>query len=82
MIPFANLDEYLPFDDLLKILVVCVSVAVIAPSAAALVITGFETQATARQAGGSRLAGDLRIGLGVAVMVAMIAVGLYALVNQ
>jgi hypothetical protein len=78
---FATLEEYLPLSDLLKIVVVCVGVAIISPAAAALVITGFETQANAHQAGGSRLAGDLRIALGVAVIAVMIAVGIYALIN-
>jgi hypothetical protein len=76
---FASLHEYLPLDDLLKILVACVAVAVIAPSAAALVITGFESQANARN---GRVRGDLRIALGVAVIAAMIAAGLYTLINR
>ena len=82
MIPFASLEEYLPLGDLLRILVVCVGVAVIAPSAAALVITGFEAQANAHQAGGNRLRGDLRIAVGVAMLAAMIAVGIYALAKR
>jgi hypothetical protein len=79
---FASLHEYLPLDDLLKILVACVAVAVIAPSAAALVITGFESQANAHHSGQSRVRGDLRIALGVAVIAAMIAAGLYTLINR
>ena len=79
---FASLHDYLPLDELLKILIVCVGVAVIAPSAAALVITGFEAQDQAQRGGTSRIAGDLRIALGVAVLGAMILVGLYALVNR
>jgi hypothetical protein len=82
VIPFASLEEYLPLGDLLRILVVCVSVAVIAPSAAALVITGFEAQANAHQAGRNRLPGDLRIAIGVAVLAAMIAAGIYALAKR
>jgi hypothetical protein len=79
---FASLHDYLPLDDLVKILIVCVGVAVLAPSAAALVITGFETQANAHHAGQSRLAGDIRIALGVALVAAMVAAGLYTLINR
>jgi hypothetical protein len=79
---FASLHDYLPLDDLLKIVVACVAVAVIAPSAAALVITGFDAQATAHSSGRSRVGGDLRIVLGVAVVAAMIAVGLYTLIEH
>ena len=57
-------------------------VAVVAPSAAALVITGFETQAHAQQSGQGRLAGDLRIALGVAIIAAMIVAGLYTLIDR
>ena len=57
-------------------------VAVIAPSAAALVITGFDAQATAHDNGGSRAGGDIRIALGVLVLAAMIAVGLYTLIEH
>jgi hypothetical protein len=75
---FASLHDYLPLDDLLKILVACLAVAVIAPSGAALVITGFEKQADAHRSGGSRVAGDARIALGVAVIGALIALGILA----
>jgi hypothetical protein len=79
---FASLHDYLPLDDLLKILIVCVGVAVLAPSAAALVITGFETQSNAHRSGQSRWAGDVRIALGVALVAAMVAAGLYTLINR
>jgi hypothetical protein len=78
----ASFQEYVPLGDLGKIVAVCVGVAVIAPSAAALVITGFEAQADAHEAGGSRLCGDLRIGLGIAVIVALVAVGIFALAQR
>jgi hypothetical protein len=79
---FASFQEYLPLDDLAKILAVCVAVAVIAPAAAALVITGFEAQATAHSAGQTRIRGDSRIALGVAIIAAMIIVGIYAMTNK
>jgi hypothetical protein len=77
----ASFQEYLPLDDLARIVAVCVAVAVIAPSAAALVITGFEAQATARHGGRARLAGDLRIALGVGILAVLIFVGIYALID-
>ena len=73
----ASLQDYLPVADLLKILVVCVGVAVLAPSAAALVITGFE----ARADGQGRLRADLRIALGVATIAVLVVVGLLALIR-
>jgi hypothetical protein len=78
----ASLHDYLPLDDLLKILIACLAVAVVAPSAAALVITGFDAQATAHGSGESRVSGDLRIALGVAVLAVLIAAGLYTLIEH
>jgi hypothetical protein len=75
----ASFQEYLPLDDLLKIVAVCLGVAVIAPCAAALVITGFEVQENAHKAGKKRLFGDLRIALGVLVLAVLIGVGILAL---
>jgi hypothetical protein len=75
---FASLHDYLPLDDLFKILIACLAVAVIAPSGAALVITGFEKQADAHRAGGSRTGGDIRIVIGVAVILALIVLGILA----
>jgi hypothetical protein len=79
VIVVASFQEYLPLDDLAKILAVCVAVAVIAPCAAALVITGFEAQANAHEAKQSRFPGDLRIALGVVVLATLIGVGILAL---
>ena len=77
----AGFQEYLPVAELLRIVAVCAAVAIIAPSAAALVITGFEAQANARRAGRTRLPADFRIALGVAVLAALISAGLYALID-
>jgi hypothetical protein len=82
VIPFAGFQEYLPVEDLLKIIAVCVAVAVVAPSAAALVITGFEAQAGAHGDGRRRLNGDLRIAVGVVVIAVMIIAGIYAMTNK
>jgi hypothetical protein len=78
----ASFQEYLPLDDLAKIIAVCVVVAVVAPAAAALVITGFEAQAGARHSGQTRFLGDARIALGVATIALMIVVGIYAMTNK
>jgi hypothetical protein len=75
----ASFQEYLPLDDLAKIVAVCVAVALVAPAAAALVITGFEAQSDAHTSGRTRMSGDLRIALGVAIIAAMIIVGIYAM---
>ena len=77
----ASLQDYLPVGDLLRIVAVCVCVAIVAPTAAALMITGFEAQENARQAGRTRVFGDLRIGLGVLVLAVLIFAGLYALID-
>jgi hypothetical protein len=78
----ASFQDYLPLEDLLKIIAVCLAVAVVAPVAAALVITGFEAQASARHSGRARAFGDVRIALGVAVIAVMIIVGLYAMSSK
>ena len=77
----ASFQDYLPVADLLRIVAVCVGVAIVAPSAAALMITGFEAQEHARQAGRTRVPGDLRIALGVVVLAVLIIAGLYALID-
>ena len=75
----ASLQEYLPLGDLARIVAVCICVALLAPAAAALVITGFETQAAAQERGASRFGGDVRIVLGIAVLVVLVVTGIYAL---
>lgn len=78
----ADLQEYLPFSDLWKILVVCLAVAVVSPGAAALVINGFELQSKAHASGGSRTPGDLRIALGVVILVILIGLGIFTLADK
>jgi hypothetical protein len=78
----ASFQDYVPLGDLARIVAVCLAVAVIAPSAAALVITGFEAQATASATRGSRLRGDIRIALGVAVIVTLVTLGILALIYR
>jgi hypothetical protein len=78
----ASFQEYLPIADLLKIIAVCVAVAVVAPSAAALVITGFEAQSRSHSSGGGRGLGELRIALGVLIVAALIVVGIVAMTKK
>jgi hypothetical protein len=75
----ASLQAYLPLGELARIVAVCLGVSLIAPVAASLVITGLAAQASSRRQGEGSLAGDLRIALGVTVLVALIATGIYAL---
>jgi hypothetical protein len=65
---FASLSDDRPLGDLLKIVATCLAAAVIASSAAALVITGFEAQARAHDSGETPLLGDARIAVGVVVL--------------
>jgi len=78
----ASFQTYLPIDDLLKIVAACAIVAVVAPSAAALVITGFEAQDRAHRTGNGRLAGDLRIVFGGVLIALLIGVGIYAMTQK
>jgi hypothetical protein len=75
----ASLQEYLPLGDLARIVAVCLGVALLAPAAAALVITGFDAQANAHGHGESRFGGDVRIALGITVLVVLVVTGIYAL---
>ena len=71
----ASLKDYLPLDDLLKIVVVCLVVAVIAPAAVSLAIAGLDRRS--RHAGD--VSGTALVVVGVAVIAALIGAGLYAL---
>jgi hypothetical protein len=78
----GSFQDYLPLNDLWKILVVCLAVAVVSPAAAALVIDGFEAQAKAQASGGGRTGGDLRIALGILILAALVAFGILALTSK
>ena len=71
----ASLQDYLPLDDLVKIVVVCLVVAVVAPSAVSLAIAGLDRRA--RHTGD--VTGTVFVVLGVAAIAALIGAGLYAL---
>jgi hypothetical protein len=74
-----SFSQYLPLKDLLKILVVCLVVAVIAPTAVSVAIVGLDRRATAVESHRSTAMGDALILVGVAVIVALIATGIYTL---
>jgi hypothetical protein len=74
----ASFSEYLPLDDLVKILGVCLAVAVIAPSAATLAIVGHDRRTRAGASSG-RVSGLALILLGVGILAALVGFGIYVL---
>jgi hypothetical protein len=75
----SSLSDYIPFGDLAKIVVVCLFVAVVAPSAVSISIVGLDRRAQATAGRSGTAAGTALIALGVAIIAALIALGLYAL---
>ena len=75
----AALRDYLPLADLGKIVVVSLVVAVVAPTAASVAIVGLDRR---EHATGSRVGSTALIVVGVAVMAALVAAGLYALTQK
>jgi hypothetical protein len=73
----AKLSDYLPLADLGKILLACLVVAVVAPSAAAVAITGLDRRERGRSSGALGLSA-----IGVAVLLALVAAGIYALAEK
>jgi len=78
----ASLGDYLPLEDLGKIVLVCLVVAVLAPSAVSVAIVGLDRRSAAAEHRTSRTAGTGLVVVGVGVLAALVAVGLYALVNR
>jgi hypothetical protein len=78
----ASLSQYLPLGDLAKILVACLVVAVAAPSAVTLGIVGLDRRTRAVKHHSSTVAGTLLVGLAVAILAALIGLGLAALINR
>ena len=72
-----SVDDYLPLFELVRILVVALTVAIVAPSAASLAIVGLD-----RRHSGSTGVGSGLIALGAGTLILLVALGLYALVNQ
>ena len=75
MTVLASLSQYLPLADLVKIVVVCLVVAVVAPAAVSVAIAGLDRRSRhANDATGTAL-----VVVGIAVIAALIGAGLYAL---
>jgi hypothetical protein len=72
-----SFSTYLPLDDLSKILVVALMVAVIAPSAVSMAIVGLD-----RRESQPGVSGTAMVAGGVAVLAALVALGLYALTQK
>lgn len=74
---FLSFSDYLPLPDLVKILVVALAVAVLAPSAASLAIVGLDRRESGRTAAGTAL-----MAVGVGVLLVLVAVGIFTLVDR
>jgi hypothetical protein len=72
-----SLSTYFPAGDLAKIMATVLVVALIAPSAAALAIAGLD-----RRQNGNAALGNAFVGLGAAVLVLLVVVGLDALIHR
>jgi hypothetical protein len=71
------LSTYLPLSELVKIVAVTLTIALIAPSAVALSVAGLD-----RRASGSEHSGAVLVGTGAGILVLLVAAGLYALVSR
>lgn len=78
----ASLSDYLPFSDLVKIVAVCLVVAVVAPTAVSVGIVGLDRRARASETHSSPAVGTVLVVVGVAVLAALIGIGLYALATD
>jgi hypothetical protein len=74
----ASLRDYLPLSDLWKIVIACLVVAVVAPTAVSIAIVGLDRREHATAAR-QRETGGLLIVLGTGIIAALIAAGLYTL---
>jgi hypothetical protein len=75
----ASLSDYFPLADLLKILAVCLVVAVAAPSAVSIAIVGLDRRSHANGLSSNDGSALALIVLGVAILVALVGLGLYTL---
>jgi hypothetical protein len=75
----ASLSQYLPLSDLAKIVLACLLVAVVAPTAVSVGIRGLDQRTRARETHGSGAVGTLLLVVAVAVLAALIGAGIYAL---
>jgi hypothetical protein len=71
------ISTYLPAGDLAKIIAAVLIVAVVAPSAVSIAVVGLD-----RRASGSPEVGAGLVALGVGILAALVALGVYALINR
>jgi len=71
------LSTYVPADDLARIVVTVLIVALVAPSAASLAIVGFDRRRT-----GDAPTGNAFIVLGTGTLMLLVSLGIYALINH
>jgi hypothetical protein len=79
---FASFSEYLPLDDLVRILIACLVVAVVAPSSVAVAIGGLDRRNRAAERHASGAAGTVLVVAGAAVLVALVLGGVYVLYDH
>jgi hypothetical protein len=75
----ASFSDYVPLGDLGKIIAACLVVAVIAPTAVSVAVTGLDVRASSAEQHRSGMGGTALVVLGVGVLAALIALGIYAL---
>ena len=74
----GSFSDYLPFNDLVKIVIACLAAAVIAPAAVSVAVVGLDLR-DHRQAAGRGIA---LVAVGIVVLVALSVIGLYALATD
>jgi hypothetical protein len=75
----GTLDDYPPLADLARIVLVCLVVAVVAPTAVWVSIAGLERSEGIGDRPANRQVGFALVAVGVAVLAGLIGAGLYAL---
>jgi hypothetical protein len=80
-VTIASFQDYLPLGDLVKIIVVCLAVAIVAPTAAGVAIIGLDRRARAEARGASVARAQALTVVGLGVLAALVVAGIYALAN-
>jgi hypothetical protein len=72
-----SFSDYVPVSDLVKIILVTLAVAIVAPSAVSLAVAGLD-----RRSAGDEGSGDVLVALGAGVLGLLVVVGIYAMVQK
>ena len=72
-----SLHDYVPVSDLVRIIIVTLAVAVVAPAAVSVAVAGLD-----RRAHGDEGTGDALVALGAGVLGMLVLVGIYAMVQK